>query len=237
MAIWAVRLFSEEQTLAETNRLLKEFVDLRGRPRALEAGCGRRTHIHLGQAFIVGIDIEPAEIGRNGRLDETLVGDIQNYAFEPCSFDVAVCWNVLEHLEYPVGALENMRDALRPGGLLVLGVPDTRSLKTVAVKLTPRRLHEHLYHWLYPHADPNDSPFPVILSDSMSLQSLDRYAYQHAMTTVYRRTYESALQEKIRRRLHFGERRWSIIALGTRVLSAGRIDARHSDAVMILRKD
>jgi len=236
-----MRYANESQTLAETNRLLQELMGSQTECRVLEAGCGRKTHIELDpRAFIVGIDIEPSEIGRNGRLSEALVGDIQSYPFEPSSFDLAVCWNVLEHLQEPVRALDNMHAALRREGsrLLVLGVPNVQSLKTLAVKLTPRRLHKRIWHWLYPWADPNDDgPFPVVLSPSMSLAGLDRYARERNMTVVYRSTYESAMQTQLRRRLRIGDRWWRAFSFGLRALSAGKIDAWHSDAVVILRKD
>ncbi len=43
--------------------------------------------------------------------------------FADASFDIIVCEQVLEHLEDPRGIIEEFARVLRPGGLLILGVP------------------------------------------------------------------------------------------------------------------
>jgi SAM-dependent methyltransferase len=47
-------------------------------------------------------------------------------AFEDQSLDFVIANHVLEHLEDPIGALENLLRVLRPGGALVLTLPDRR---------------------------------------------------------------------------------------------------------------
>ncbi|MFL5896123.1 MAG: class I SAM-dependent methyltransferase, partial [Thermoleophilaceae bacterium] len=43
--------------------------------------------------------------------------------------DAAVLWHVLEHLDEPAAALSRVRSWLRPGGLLLVGVPNAASLQ------------------------------------------------------------------------------------------------------------
>jgi SAM-dependent methyltransferase len=45
------------------------------------------------------------------------------------SFDAAVLWHVLEHLEEPLAALERVRRWLVPGGRVLVGVPNLASLQ------------------------------------------------------------------------------------------------------------
>ena len=48
---------------------------------------------------------------------------------EDSELDAAVMWHVLEHLEHPVAALGRVRSWLRPGGVLLVGVPNAASLQ------------------------------------------------------------------------------------------------------------
>jgi SAM-dependent methyltransferase len=66
-------------------------------------------------------------------------------------FDVVTCFETLEHLpwEYARPAVDQIRDVLKPGGLLiaticVVGQPDTRSDPT-HVTVIPRECWEHLF--------------------------------------------------------------------------------------------
>jgi len=46
---------------------------------------------------------------------------------EPASLDLVTMWNVLEHLSDPQRAIYRIREALRPGGLLVFSIPNIES--------------------------------------------------------------------------------------------------------------
>jgi SAM-dependent methyltransferase len=51
-------------------------------------------------------------------------GDIQNRTpFESGSFDIVLCEQVVEHLDDPAAAMREIARVLKPGGLLVMGVP------------------------------------------------------------------------------------------------------------------
>jgi SAM-dependent methyltransferase len=44
------------------------------------------------------------------------------------SFNAVTCWDVIEHLPNPSRAVEQLRNLLKPGGLLFLSTPDAGSL-------------------------------------------------------------------------------------------------------------
>jgi SAM-dependent methyltransferase len=65
--------------------------------------------------------------------------EIQNTTLEaarlvPASFDLVTMWNVLEHLSDPQQCLAQIRQALRPGGLLVFAVPNLDSYDLMLFK-------------------------------------------------------------------------------------------------------
>lgn len=120
-------------TLSERDAL-GDWVFDRMRPhlggRILEVGCGIGTYTRrlVGVGDVVAFDPDPAlvEHAKAAVPDGATfhVGGIDELANAiGTGFDSAVCINVLEHIPDHVGALEAMRDALRPGGRLCLLVP------------------------------------------------------------------------------------------------------------------
>lgn len=203
-------------------------------PHVLEAECGHRSVVHLGNsAVITRIDIAPTELRHNDLRHEARVGDIQDCELERSSYDVAVCWQVLEHLERPEAALANLSSALKPGGLLVLGVPNRRSLKARLVRLSPRRLHSFVWHRLYPSAPADRGPFPVVHHPGMAQEGLRRFARERDMAIVHEALYESELQQRLRSRLHIGNRAWERLSL---LLRGTPVDVLDSDVILVLRK-
>jgi 2-polyprenyl-3-methyl-5-hydroxy-6-metoxy-1,4-benzoquinol methylase len=49
---------------------------------------------------------------------------VENAGLEPGSWDVATMWHVLEHVPDPVEVLGQLREALRPGGIVAIEVPN-----------------------------------------------------------------------------------------------------------------
>lgn len=66
-----------------------------------------------------GFALARAALGSNVELRRHHVNELG--AALPAEFDFAFCSNVLHHLRDPVGALENLRATLKPGGTLILG--------------------------------------------------------------------------------------------------------------------
>jgi SAM-dependent methyltransferase len=96
--------------------------------RALDVGCGRGD---LGAMLIArgwevtGIDpSESACATARARGVDARTGTLAEVALEPGSYDAAVFLHSLEHLTDPVQDLRLTSDALRPGGLLLITVPN-----------------------------------------------------------------------------------------------------------------
>lgn len=95
--------------------------------KTLDIGCGRPCETMRDQAFLrflkrpgaVGIDIKPS-LGPY----EFKIGDIQALPFPDNSFDAIVAGEVIEHVDDPDKALQEIRRVLRPNGALVASTPD-----------------------------------------------------------------------------------------------------------------
>src|SRR3990172_9863624 len=81
--------------------------------KVLEAGCGSSSYIQFEKnVYIVGIDISEKQLQQNSKINEKILGDIQYYDFKPSTFDVVICWDVLEHLPKPGMALQKFVEAI-----------------------------------------------------------------------------------------------------------------------------
>ena len=104
--------------------------------RLLDVGAGRGRFV--AQARAAGWDadgIEPSLRGVQGaraRGVELQQAGIEDAVVEHGSLDVVSLWHVLEHLDEPGAALERIAGWLRPGGLLVVGVPNVGSVQARA---------------------------------------------------------------------------------------------------------
>jgi SAM-dependent methyltransferase len=110
-------------------RLVRRF---RSGGQVLDIGCGAGYFLH--EASEAGFEAEGLEFSREaaafGRSHWNLriaEGDVLSALFEDGSFDIITLWQVLEHLPRVPDALERVRALLRPGGLLVVAVPNLGS--------------------------------------------------------------------------------------------------------------
>jgi len=99
--------------------------------RVLDIGCGQ-GHIARELAkrdcavFGVEIDEDSAKVARE-HCAEVLVADVdvaQELPWSGASFDVILCMDILEHLKDPGRALKLLRCYLKPGGQLLVTLPN-----------------------------------------------------------------------------------------------------------------
>ncbi|MDR3575113.1 MAG: class I SAM-dependent methyltransferase [Anaerolineaceae bacterium] len=155
----------------------------------LEAGCGSSNHLQFNnEVHLVGIDISKKQLQRNTNLNEKVLGDIQDYDFQPASFDVIVCWDVLEHLPRPEKALQNFASILKDEGIAVLKLPNVFSLKGLLTKFLPYPLHILVYRYIYGKRDVGEDdkgPFKTYLKWSVAPASIKKFAENKGLRVVY----------------------------------------------------
>lgn len=94
---------------------------------------------------------EPAVEYCRKRGLNVLLGDLDEAKFHEKSFDIVTLFNVLEHLPDPVLALRKIFEILRPGGILVVDVPNEFN----PLQIAGRDLHQTGNWWVAPPAHLN----------------------------------------------------------------------------------
>lgn len=94
---------------------------------ACGTGYGTRMLAAAGAASCVGVDIAPEAVAaaRDGDSSGRFVeGDLRELPFPDDSFDVAVSFETLEHMDGAPRAIDELRRVVRPGGLVVVSSPN-----------------------------------------------------------------------------------------------------------------
>ncbi|MCU0257354.1 MAG: class I SAM-dependent methyltransferase, partial [Vicinamibacterales bacterium] len=106
---------------------------LAGRPRTLDVGSGGGEMVYL-MTRVAGARAEGLEPNRGyaGHARERLgltihEGFVERADAIPDRFDLITLFHVLEHLAEPAATLRLLRDRLRPGGHLVIEVPNVEA--------------------------------------------------------------------------------------------------------------
>jgi 2-polyprenyl-3-methyl-5-hydroxy-6-metoxy-1,4-benzoquinol methylase len=182
---------------------------LRGRVRALPSGL-RLLDLgsaggHLGRAvrdrcaFLAGVEPDPAlpKAAREGYDDWRQADALSAGAWEQ-PFDVVVCADVLEHLPRPEGLLACIRGWLRPGGTLLVSLPNVANITVRAALLAGRfpyaergildRTHLHFYTRRSARALIERADFRVREIDATAMP------YELAIRTLARRPWRNPVR-------------------------------------------
>ena len=119
----------------------------------LDVGCGRG--VLLGALADKGYKTHGFEIsktaaqGVDSRTSLTIANDLKQANYERQKFDAVILWHVLEHLSDPKGTLQEVHKILKPGGKLIVAVPNFSSWQ--ARLFGPAWFHldlpRHLFHF------------------------------------------------------------------------------------------
>ena len=160
--------------------------------RVYEAGGGSTSWLPadvLSRSEIVVVDIDKQQLENNRYAQEKILGNIESCTFPAASFDLIVCFNVIEHLDSPPAAIERFSEALRPGGLLLIGAPNPRSLSGVVTRYTPHAFHVWYYRVVLKKSDaghPGQPPFAVVYHPIVVPEALLAYCKELGLDPVYR---------------------------------------------------
>ena len=105
-------------------KTIRKLVTAGGRVLDWGAGDGSLLRLLEGEGIEgVGIDFYSAESS-----DQKLINSsIQDAPFQDGSFDAITCFHVLEHIDEPVSSIKKAMQLLKPGGILILEVPNIES--------------------------------------------------------------------------------------------------------------
>jgi len=95
--------------------------------RILDAGAGSgRNMVDLARrGRVTGVELSPAsaEVARARGVGEVITGSIDRLPFADDAFDLAVSFDVIEHVDDDRATLRELRRVVSPGGRLVVTVP------------------------------------------------------------------------------------------------------------------
>jgi SAM-dependent methyltransferase len=179
-------------------REVQEFLidKLRGKfVRIYEAGGGSASILPLSSLdnrTILVVDIDETQLRNNSYADSKILGDIQTYVFPPNSFDLIVCYNVIEHLSAVDQALRRFHEALAPGGLLLIGAPNPESLFGIVTKYSPHWFHVWYYRFILRRENagkPGHLPFRTVYHPVVSPKALLEFCKQLGLDAIYFNLY------------------------------------------------
>jgi SAM-dependent methyltransferase len=228
---------SEREIIA---RRISELTPASGPIRVLEAGCGQRWPIEIdGVEFhLTGVDTD-AEAMRirkesQGDLDVEIVGDLRTVELPTEAYDVVYCSYVLEHIDGAEAVLDRLVRATRPGGRLIIRVPDGKSVYGFVVRHTPHRVHVWWKRYVegFKNAGkPGHAPYPTVYDDVVSRPGLLDYARRHNLRVV--ELYGSDAYLRV-----FRAAKGLVGALmrASTTLTGGRLAGSHNNVGIVLEK-
>lgn len=99
--------------------------------KLLDVGSGRGRSLRYTEPFNLqhriewhGVDLESQRAHKPEHWASLTDLDVESgLPFDDAAFDIAICEQVLEHLQNPTKVLQDMARILKPGGLIIAGVP------------------------------------------------------------------------------------------------------------------
>jgi SAM-dependent methyltransferase len=233
-------LASDQEEIELLESHIERLYDGRTPLKILEAGCGPRWPLRLrGVSYrLTGVDLDGEALQRRQRdardLDETILGDLRQVEFAPGSFDVIYNAFVLEHIDNAALVLEKFSRWLRPGGLLMLMLPDRDSVFGFLTRMTPFWFHVLYHRWILERAGagrPGFGPYPTYYDRVVSRNGIREFCRSHRFAVNEERgvcTY--AMQNGARAQLV------RAVARAVSALSLGTLPWRHNNLTYVLRK-
>ncbi|MBU1727071.1 MAG: class I SAM-dependent methyltransferase [Candidatus Omnitrophica bacterium] len=134
---------------------IKNLIFLKAAPaRLLEIGCARGVFLDLAKKNeyeVSGIEMNSYAVnyakekfGLN--VEKKSIEELDTKA---CLFDIIVALDVIEHLLNPKLLLEKSRGLLKPGGILLIGTPNSRSLINWVAESAALLTNSSYYYPLY----------------------------------------------------------------------------------------
>jgi SAM-dependent methyltransferase len=209
--------------------------------RIYEAGGGSATSLPLdifNSAHVTVVDIDEGQLQRNRYAETKILGDIQTQAFSRDSFEIVVCYNVIEHLDAPDEAIAQFYHALVPGGILFIAAPNPESLSGWITKITPHWFHVQFYRLIgYKDAgQPGQVPFPTVFHRVVSPSALIEFCRKIGFNVLYFQKYKGMVYENIAQRRPVLGKLLNIAVHVANALMLWRDDLRNGDYHIVLEK-
>jgi SAM-dependent methyltransferase len=224
--------------------LLGRFIRAQGSEKEpieiLEAGCGQRWLLKLGNKKfrLIGIDIDKDALAIRTTvhkdLDEAIHGDLRTVEFESRRFDVVYSAFVLEHISGADAVLSRMVEWLKPGGIIIIEIPDPGSVKGLITRVTPHWFHVFYYQFVLgieTAGNPGHGPYRTYFDRVVSRRGIREFCRRKGLEMEAE--YAFATDGPSRRALR------ALIGTTTRIVSLATFNMfsdRHADLLYVLRR-
>jgi SAM-dependent methyltransferase len=206
----------------------------------LEAGCGAAWQLQLqGVRYVLtGVDVnQDALIIRQrdrGDLDVGILGDLRTVSLEDERYDAIYNSFVLEHIENAQRVLDNFSRWLKPGGILILRIPDRHSVYGFLSRVTPFWIHVFYKRYIggsKTAGKPGHDPFPTIYDAIVSREGIRRWCAARGMTIKEEFGWNYPLA-----RPGVASFAAKSVIHALRVLSLGRLAGNHINLTYVIEK-
>jgi SAM-dependent methyltransferase len=204
----------------------------------LEAGGGSWSRISRARnikiAHITTVDIDNKQLERNNYADNKINADLQDFKSE-IKYDLIEAVYVLEHIENVGLALDNLADACKEDGLIVVMCPYMYSLSGMVTRFTPHWFHVFFRRYISGEKDAGKEGFPpfrTFYNPLIAPKRLDKLLNDKGFSTELLIYFESKIYKRI------GVMRVPIIAVSAimNMLTPKSFNARNSEYCMVFRK-
>jgi ubiquinone/menaquinone biosynthesis C-methylase UbiE len=119
----------------EEERVRLIIKELKYAEKTLDAGCGEGFILRrILSPIRVGLDISCTALRRAAVDDQNSIlvrGDVSDMPFSGSYFDAAVCSETLEHIPEPKKAVRELSRIVKPGGIIILSVPNENLINRI----------------------------------------------------------------------------------------------------------
>lgn len=159
----------------------------------LEAGCGQRWSLNLtGMDYkLTGVDLDADALElrktKTRDLDVAICGDLCSLELPQASFDVVYSAFVLEHVPRADVALRNFVKWLKPGGLLILILPDRDTALGFLSRMLPHKLHVFYSRYglgVKSAGLPGHPPYPTSYHPVIGSKRLNQFLDEQGMKLI-----------------------------------------------------
>ncbi len=156
----------------------------------LEAGCGSKWGVDLGNTRfkVTGVDTDKDALehrkNKLGDLDICIHGDLRSVDLKGDAYDVVYNSYVLEHVAGAEAVLDNFMRWLKPGGILVLRIPNRDSVTGFLTRMTPFWFHVLYAKYIRRFKNAGKAgygPYPTVFDKVVSRRGIHDYCRKHRL--------------------------------------------------------
>lgn len=181
----SLKLLNNYSELREMMELSIKQKAVDGSPlEILEAGCGQRWYLNLNEIEykLTGVDLDKDALEIREKkfqdLDQAILGDLTTINLEENKYDVIFNSFVLEHIENAEQVLNNFFKWLKPGGLLILSIPDRNSVFGFVTRVSPFSVHVFYHKYILGNKNAGKAgfnPYPTFHEKIISREGIHKY--------------------------------------------------------------